>query len=427
MKFPKINPTQHKVTHNGHRKYKQTLRTISASLGALFAASSLQSFAISEGTYQIVAKHSNKCLDVAEVSTENGSKVHQWACHSGDNQKWRVTQAGGGYQIQAVHSGKCLDVTDVSYESGAMMQQWSCSNGTNQRFAIEQQSDGYYRITAQHSQKVIEIGASSTANGANVKQWDWWGGDSQRFAFQGNGDGGGNGGATPVWSENFNGLGHGSRWMNRQYAEVRDGCGTNGSKCVRVTYHPSAQGSPRTVANVKLPAAKEYTLNYDVMFENGWEFVHGGKLPGLGPDNDTAGCAPISASGWSARVMWRTGGTPVIYSYHQDRANRCGDDFYSNTNFAIGQYQAVSLHVKVNDPGQHNGSITLYLNGQRIASHDNVRLRQNGGNNTLITQFLFHTFFGGNDWYWAPSKTVYSRFDNFAVYPGLRVRNLPTL
>ncbi|VUD67277.1 Extracellular exo-alpha-L-arabinofuranosidase [Thalassocella blandensis] len=403
------------------RPYRSRLIKSFAFLGAgLGLIISTNALAISNGTYQIAAKHSGKCLDVSEVSYDNGAKVHQWACHEGSNQKWHVTQMGNAYQIQAVHSEKCLDVTDVSYEKGAMMQQWSCSNGTNQRFLIDQQSDGYYRITAVHSDKVIEIGASSTANGANVKQWDWWGGDSQRFEFRS-----GSNGATPVWSENFNSIGSGSRWLNRQYTEVRDGCGTNGSKCVRVTYHPSSEGSPRTVANVALPSAKEYTLNYDVMFENGWEFVRGGKLPGLGPNNDTAGCNPISPSGWSGRVMWRPGGTPVIYSYHQDRANRCGDDIYSNRTFSVGQYQAISLHVKVNDPGQYNGNMTLYLNGERIASQENVRLRQDGGSHTQITQFLFHTFFGGSDWSWAPSKTVYSRFDNFAVYPGLRVRQSP--
>ncbi|GAA3957029.1 hypothetical protein GCM10022278_14480 [Allohahella marinimesophila] len=302
------------------------------------------------------------------------------------------------------------------------MQQWSCSSGANQRFHIERQSDGYYRIRPMHSGKVVEVGASSTADGGNVKQWTWWGGDSQRFAFRSTRT---TAAAKPVWNENFDGLSAGSRWLNEPYTEVRNGCGVDGSKCVRMTYVRSSAGSPRIVGRQSLPPAREYTLNYDVMFESGFGFVKGGKLPGLGPDNPTSGCKPIVDNGWSARVMWRRDGEPVIYSYHQNRANPCGDDYYSSRQFETGRYHAISLHVKVNDPWQANGLIDLYIDGRKAASHQNVQLREVGGSRTEITNFLLSTFFGGNDWSWAPPRTVYSRFDNFAVYPGLRVRSSP--
>ena len=400
-------------------------RRLSLLLGFLYlCAFPFSAQAISEGVYQIVAKHSQKCVDVSGISRDNGARVHQWACHGGGNQQWQVESTWDGYRIRAMHSRKCLDVRDISYDNGALMQQWDCGWGGNQRFYIERQSDGYYRIRPTHSGKVVEVGGKSTANGANVKQWHWWGGASQRFAFRKVG-GGDTGGDTAVWREDFNGLNPGTRWLNQTFAEVRDGCGTHGSRCVRVTYYPNHQGSPRTVANRRLPAAREYTLNYDVMFEHGFEFVKGGKLPGLGPDKVTAGCAPIAADGWSARVMWRRYGTPVIYSYHQNRNNRCGDDYYSPVQFDTGRYHAVSLHVRVNDPWVANGLIELYVDGRKVASHQNAQLRNAWGSHTEITQFLFHTFFGGNDWSWAPSKTVRARFDNFAVYKGLRVRHQP--
>ncbi|WP_416398739.1 RICIN domain-containing protein [Allohahella sp. A8] len=378
--------------------------------------------AIADGTYQIVAKHSDKCVDVSGASGSNGAIVHQWRCHSGDNQKWQVLAKDGGYRIQAVHSSKCLDVSGVSTADGAMMQQWRCGSGANQRFHIERQSDGSYRIRPMHSGKVVEVGASSAADGANVKQWRWWGGDSQRFAFRKTNT---PTAAKAVWNESFDGLSAGSRWFDEPYTEIRNGCGVNGSKCVRMTYVRSSVGSPRIVAEKSLPPAREYTLNYDVMFENGFEFIKGGKLPGLGPNRPTAGCAPIVDDGWSARVMWRRDGEPVIYSYHQNRAKRCGDDFHSSVQFQTGRYQAISLHVKVNDPWSANGLIDLYIDGRKVASHQNVQLREVGGSQTEITKFLLATFFGGSDWSWAPPRTVYARFDNFAVYPGLRVRGAP--
>lgn len=84
------------------------------------------SHAITAGTYEISAEHSGKCVDVSGPSLDNGAKVHQWSCHGGTNQQWRVTSTDGAYRLQAVHSGKCLDVTEWSTQNGTGLQQWSC-------------------------------------------------------------------------------------------------------------------------------------------------------------------------------------------------------------------------------------------------------------------------------------------------------------
>ena len=53
-------------------------------------------------------------------------------------------------------------------------------------------------------------------------------------------------------------------------------CGAQG-KCVRVAYEPDDRGSPRITRNVPIPAGTEYTLTYRLLFEQGFEFVKGGK------------------------------------------------------------------------------------------------------------------------------------------------------
>ncbi|MBK7963279.1 MAG: hypothetical protein IPK04_20090 [Bdellovibrionales bacterium] len=45
--------------------------------------------------------------------------------------------------------------------------------------------------------------------------------------------------------------------------------------------------------------ANEYTLNYRVYFENGFDFKKGGKLPGLGPLVHVTGCRPEAPKKWS--------------------------------------------------------------------------------------------------------------------------------
>ena len=53
-------------------------------------------------------------------------------------------------------------------------------------------------------------------------------------------------------------------------------------------------------------------LSYDVAFDKGFQFVQGGKLPGLRGGSDTNGCEggsqPNGTDCWSTRLMWRTAG-----------------------------------------------------------------------------------------------------------------------
>ena len=51
-------------------------------------------------------KVGNQCLDVEGGSRRNGARVITWRCHSGPNQKFRMTRRG---QWKAKHSGKCVN------------------------------------------------------------------------------------------------------------------------------------------------------------------------------------------------------------------------------------------------------------------------------------------------------------------------------
>lgn len=84
-------------------------------------------------TYTVVNQLSGKCLDVNGVSTANGAPLIQWTCNSGaQNQQFtlrKVTYAGNDahdYQLVARHSGKCVDVSGISSAPGALVHQWTC-------------------------------------------------------------------------------------------------------------------------------------------------------------------------------------------------------------------------------------------------------------------------------------------------------------
>lgn len=85
-------------------------------------------------TYTVVNQQSGKCLDVNGVSSADGAAVIQWTCNSSSlNQQFalrKVTYSGNDprdYQLVARHSGKCVDVSTISTSPGALIHQWTCN------------------------------------------------------------------------------------------------------------------------------------------------------------------------------------------------------------------------------------------------------------------------------------------------------------
>ncbi len=138
--------------------------------------------------YEVVAKHSGKCLDVEGGSnaTANGARIQQWDCLGGANQQWQLIANGdGSYRILARHSGKALDVIGGVGPSGngVKVQQWDYLSGANQQWLLTPLGDGSYRILSRHSGKALDVegGPAATANGVKVQQWDYLGGANQQW------------------------------------------------------------------------------------------------------------------------------------------------------------------------------------------------------------------------------------------------------
>ena len=130
---------------------------------------------------QLVASHSQKCLDVSQWSLNDGMPVVQWACNGGDNQTWNIENTSDGYsRLIARHSGKCLDVSGASTEDGAAIIQWSCHGGANQQWRLEAVGEGY-RFVARHSGKCLDVAGWSTDDGTGIIQWQCHGGANQTW------------------------------------------------------------------------------------------------------------------------------------------------------------------------------------------------------------------------------------------------------
>jgi uncharacterized protein YkwD len=107
--------------------------------------------------YEIVARHSGRCLDVSGWSKADGAQVVQWDCHGGANQLWEFVDIGDpkscpttggcaenavGYLIVSRNSRKCLDTRNADFPSppkqGALLQQWTCAGSTGDPWWVNQ-------------------------------------------------------------------------------------------------------------------------------------------------------------------------------------------------------------------------------------------------------------------------------------------------
>ena len=149
----------------------------------VFGTASSGSQPVPNGTYRIIARHSGKALDAP--GTGNGTQVHQWSYHGGNNQRWTITHLGNSqYRIQGVQSGRVLDVSGASTADGAPIILWDWANANEQKWTITPTSGGYYSVRAVHSGKAMDVSGISTADGAVIHQWTYGGGNNQQWAFQ---------------------------------------------------------------------------------------------------------------------------------------------------------------------------------------------------------------------------------------------------
>jgi hypothetical protein len=188
---------------------------------------------------------------------------------------------------------------------------------------------------------------------------------------------------------------------------------------LRQRYTPTADGSPVVMFPMPIEGGMEVWLSYRMLFETGWEWVKGGKLPGLaGGTYPTGGLR--DDNGFSARFMWRTNGELSVYAYHHDRPTLWGEDFYlleadgTRWRAPIDQWFTIRQRIKMNTgDSTYDGEVEVWIDGERKLLKTGLRWRKN----TTYTcdTFLYSSFYGGGDPSWAPSKITYARFDDFKV------------
>ncbi len=112
-----------------------------------------------------------KCVDDANSSSTNGTKVEIWDCNGGANQSW-TRATNGTIQI----NGKCMDITGNSTANGALVELWDCNGGGNQNWTLQNGT-----LVNPQSGRCLDDPGFNTTNGTQLAIWDCNNGTNQHW------------------------------------------------------------------------------------------------------------------------------------------------------------------------------------------------------------------------------------------------------
>jgi hypothetical protein len=227
--------------------------------------------------------------------------------------------------------------------------------------------------------------------------------------------------------ENFDRVGpFGRQLLADPHVKLLRKGGADGSDAIRVAYVGSKEGSERIVIRHPLKkAVEEANLSFDVRFGEDFQWVKGGKLHGLGPENPVTGGNDRAPEKWSARLMFGSEDRTKSYLYEQSPDKKFGIGGTSKAAvFKKAVWHHVVIRVKVNTAGKADGMFSVNVDGKEVNKESAVTFRASDDKCTLISTMLFSTFHGGESPAHAPTDkagkytTVYADFDNFTVKKG---------
>ncbi len=188
-----------------------------------------------------------------------------------------------------------------------------------------------------------------------------------------------------------------------------------GSASPKVTrQHQAPVGGAQFYADLGVLPQERLRLSYYLRFSENFDFVKGGKLPGLfGGSVNTGGAIPDGTNGFSTRFMWRRRGAGEVYAYLPSSVGHGTSLGRGNWHFQPGVWHHLEQEVILNQPGQANGEIRVWLDGTQVLNKEGLIFRTTA--QLKLEGILFSTFFGGGDSSWATPQDVHIDFARFSV------------
>jgi hypothetical protein len=139
----------------------------------------------------------------------------------------------------------------------------------------------------------------------------------------------------------------------------------------------------------------DVTLTYCIRFPNKFNWVKGGKLPGLyGGKGNTGSDKPDGTDGFTTRYMWRENGKGILYPFLPTSDEfgttiKLGDPLFAADN----QWHTIKQRVVLNTVGNSDGQITVWYDDEQLSQTADLTFRT--VDDLHINGILFQTFFGG--------------------------------
>lgn len=194
--------------------------------------------------------------------------------------------------------------------------------------------------------------------------------------------------------------------------EVRFPRGSASPEVHRETGAP--EGGAQFYARLLSGPVQAATLRYAVRFPDGFDFVRGGKLPGLyGGTATSGGRTPSGDDGFSTRYMWRSDGMGEVYAYLPESEEVGTSLGRGDWTWPTGRWVLTEQEVVLNTPGRADGRLTVRIDGRQVLRLVDLEFRDDA--DVRVDGLFFSTFFGGGDPSWATPVDQAIQFAEFSV------------
>ncbi len=181
--FTQVGGT-YQLTWGGYRGDRVGIYTYNPNATGHVDVDSVQYTIAPTRAYQCVNVRSDKVLDVAQSSIEDGATVLQWSSTGKPHQRWAFQSTADGYHtLMCVHSGKVLDVTGSSTADGARIVQATADGRASQQWQLRPVDGGVFVVVNRHSGKLLDVSGGSTTDGAVLIQYRDVGSSNQQWTF----------------------------------------------------------------------------------------------------------------------------------------------------------------------------------------------------------------------------------------------------
>jgi hypothetical protein len=157
---------------------------------------------------------------------------------------------------------------------------------------------------------------------------------------------------------------------------IEGGIAHSGNKSIQITYEKNEEAGG---TNVGIDAEAVNVRSY-YYFDQGFDFGQGMKIGRVSSFNSSKGLNDIDII---LEIRSAQGGNQCGVTNSQDvglffNGAPKGSDWGSvaaDFNFQRGRWYAIEYQVVLNTPGQSNGTVTLWIDGQKVATRTGLRIR----------------------------------------------------